>query len=246
MITTKNMSFLRSVPTSITNHGAITIPLRSILSSKRKESIIRSIAIGSIFSHSAKIGTPSSTAATTTHIATNPSSPTVFEGCSFPNAHHLSRRGYESSYLTKFSTEAKSGTSSSSSSSSSSKDSKDIDYDGVPDDVARLINDHAKQPPTSVSLQALMRTGRGEYLDRHFENLALKDHTATELVLMQVASFLRRELPIRLAHRVQDLEKVRSKKTGDLRSVYYCTRSNVLKEFLFLGNLRWNNCCFML
>ena len=89
-----------------------------------------------------------------------------------------------------------------------SSTSKDIDYDGVPDDVAKLINDHAKQPPTSVSLQALMRTGRGEYLDRHFENVAMKEHTATELVLMQVASFLRRELPIRLAHRVQDLEKV--------------------------------------
>ena len=93
-----------------------------------------------------------------------------------------------------------------------SKHAKDIDYDGVSDDVARLINDHAKQPPTSVSLQALMRTGRGEYLDRHFENVAIKEHTATELVLMQVASFLRRELPIRLAHRVQDLEKVRMQK----------------------------------
>lgn len=91
------------------------------------------------------------------------------------------------------------------------KESKDIDYDGVPDDVAKLINDHAKQPPTSVSLQALMRTGRGEYLDRHFD-VAMKEHTATELVLMQVASFLRRELPIRLAHRVQDLEKVRTNK----------------------------------
>ena len=92
---------------------------------------------------------------------------------------------------------------------------KDIDYDGVPDDVAKLINDHAKQQPTSVSLQALMRTGRGEYLDRldrHFGHVAMKEHTATELVLMQVASFLRRELPIRLAHRVQDLEKVREEK----------------------------------
>jgi len=31
---------------------------------------------------------------------------------------------------------------------------------------------------------------------------------------IQVASFLRRELPIRLAHRVQDLEKVRMRKRG--------------------------------
>jgi hypothetical protein len=107
-----------------------------------------------------------------------------------------------------FSTNSKS-MAKSKSKSSSKKHSRDIDYDGVPDNVAKLINDHAKQPPTSVSLQALMRTGRGEYLDRSFENLAIKEHTATELVLMQVASFLRRELPIRLAHRVQDLEKVR-------------------------------------
>ena len=96
----------------------------------------------------------------------------------------------------------------------SGSSSKDIKYEGVPDDVAKLINDHAKQPPTSVSLQALMRTGRGEYLDRHFENVAIKEHTATELVLMQVASFLRRELPIRLAHRVQDLEKVSATRDG--------------------------------
>merc|ERR1711935_1328044 len=100
---------------------------------------------------------------------------------------------------------------------SNSKHSRDIDYDGVPDDVARLINDHTKIPPTSVSLQALMRTGRGEYLDRHFEHVAINEHTATELVLMQVASFLRRELPIRLAHRVHDLEKVPLMK--DMQSV---------------------------
>jgi len=63
----------------------------------------------------------------------------------------------------------------------------------------------------------LLRTGRAEYLDRHFENVAMKEHTATELVLMQVASFLRRELPIRLAHRVKDLEKVSLMK--DMQSV---------------------------
>ena len=102
--------------------------------------------------------------------------------------------------------------SSSSSMTTNSTKDRDIDYDGVPDDVAKLINYHAKQIPTSVSLQALMRTGRGEYLDRHFENVTMEEHTATELVLMQVASFLRRELPIRLAHRVQDLEKVREEK----------------------------------
>ncbi|KAG7368256.1 two component system sensor histidine kinase [Nitzschia inconspicua] len=86
--------------------------------------------------------------------------------------------------------------------------SREMEYEGVPPDVAKLINTHAKKVQTPVSLQALMRTGRGEFLDKHFEDAAVEKHTATELVLMQVASFLRRELPIRLAHRIQDLEKV--------------------------------------
>eukprot|EP00980_Cylindrotheca_fusiformis_P006331 scaffold1356_cov123-Cylindrotheca_fusiformis.AAC.12 len=85
-----------------------------------------------------------------------------------------------------------------------------IDYDGVPSSTCNVINDHANQPQTSVSLQALMRTGRGEFLHKSFdeEKLDNDQHTATELVLIQVASFLRRELPIRLAHRVRDLEGV--------------------------------------
>lgn len=82
-------------------------------------------------------------------------------------------------------------------------------YDGVPEDVSELINKHANVPQTSVSLQALMRTGRGEYLHKTFEDVENVDqHSATDLVLIQVASFLRRELPIRLAHRIQDLEGV--------------------------------------
>lgn len=59
-----------------------------------------------------------------------------------------------------------------------------------------------------MSLQALMRTGRGEYLHKTFGSDAVERHAATELVLMQVAGFLRRELPIRMAHRVADLEGI--------------------------------------
>ncbi len=82
-------------------------------------------------------------------------------------------------------------------------------YEGVPDHVHELITKHAHMPQTSVSLQALMRTGRGEYLHKTFEDMENVDqHSATSLVLIQVASFLRRELPIRLAHRIQDLEGV--------------------------------------
>ena len=53
-----------------------------------------------------------------------------------------------------------------------------------------------------------MRTGRGEYLHKTFKSDEVDRHAATELVLMQVAGFLRRELPIRMAHRVADLEGV--------------------------------------
>lgn len=53
-----------------------------------------------------------------------------------------------------------------------------------------------------------MRTGRGEYLHRTFNETTVDKHAATELVLMQVASFLRHELPIRLAYCVADLEGV--------------------------------------
>lgn len=71
-----------------------------------------------------------------------------------------------------------------------------------------LITRRAEEPQTSVSLQALMRTGQGEYLHKTFDDNKLNQHAATDLVLMQVAGFLRRELPIRLAHRIQDLEGV--------------------------------------
>lgn len=82
-------------------------------------------------------------------------------------------------------------------------------YDGVPSEVGKIINLHAQVPQTSVSLQALMRTGRGEYLHKTFDGMQEVDQkTATHLVLIQVASFLRRELPIRLAHRIQDLEGI--------------------------------------
>ena len=50
-----------------------------------------------------------------------------------------------------------------------------------------------------------MRTGRGEFLQKTYTTTTIEQHAATDLVLMQVASFLRRELPIRLAHRIHDL-----------------------------------------
>jgi hypothetical protein len=79
---------------------------------------------------------------------------------------------------------------------------------GFAQDEVLLIQGQARQPQTSVSLQALMRTGRGEFLHRTFGEDTVGRHAATELVLIQVAGFLRRELPIRLAHRLQDLQGI--------------------------------------
>ena len=78
---------------------------------------------------------------------------------------------------------------------------------------AHLIKQYTTQPQTSASLQTLLLTGRGEYLHKTFKQQPEAhaghddfDRCATELVLMQVAGFLRRELPIRFAHRISDLD----------------------------------------
>jgi len=58
-----------------------------------------------------------------------------------------------------------------------------------------------------------MRSGRGEFLHKTQTTPVMPEendglHGATQLVLLQVAGFLRRELPIRLAHRIKDLDTV--------------------------------------
>jgi len=78
------------------------------------------------------------------------------------------------------------------------------------DEVAKLVRQHAHQPQTSANLETLMKTGRGEFLHKTYKDETLKDgpHAATEKILIQVAGFLRHELPIRLAHRIVDLNRV--------------------------------------
>mmetsp|Transcript_22979 Transcript_22979/g.47798 ORF Transcript_22979/g.47798 Transcript_22979/m.47798 type:complete len:450 (+) Transcript_22979:37-1386(+) len=97
------------------------------------------------------------------------------------------------------------------SSSSSELDSK------LPPDVAEVVQKYVQKPQTPASLQTLMRTGRGELLKKTYRESEMQDTAATELILMQVAGFLRREIPIRLAHRIQDLDRVPL--MGDMPSV---------------------------
>lgn len=74
------------------------------------------------------------------------------------------------------------------------------------EEVATLVRQHALQPQTSANLETLMKTGRGEFLHKTFGDDP-EEHAATEKILIQVAGFLRRELPIRLAHRIIDLNQ---------------------------------------
>jgi pyruvate dehydrogenase kinase 2/3/4 len=81
-----------------------------------------------------------------------------------------------------------------------------------PDHMA-IIEEHAAKSQTSVSLRTLMETGKGELLHVQPPKAAsshneVPETAATKLVLKQVAGFLRHELPIRLAHRIKDLDNV--------------------------------------
>lgn len=102
---------------------------------------------------------------------------------------------------------------------------------GISESDRDLIRREASRPQTSVSLQDLMKTGRGEKLHMTFGEEARERQGATELVLIQVAGFLRRELPIRLAHRVHDLESVPL--LSDMKSVQG-VRDLYVKSFLDL------------
>jgi pyruvate dehydrogenase kinase 2/3/4 len=112
------------------------------------------------------------------------------------------------------------------STSSAASSEQSMTLEGFAPEVGVQIAKAATQAQTSVSLQDLMRTGRGEYLHKTFQNpdSLQEKHTATELVLIQVASFLRRELPVRLAHRIQDLEQVPlmkdTKSVREVRDLY--------------------------
>jgi hypothetical protein len=63
---------------------------------------------------------------------------------------------------------------------------------------------YSNKKQTAVSLKSLMETGRGEGLENFSPT---RDSTAAaSRLLIQVACFLHRELPVRLAHRAIKLE----------------------------------------
>jgi pyruvate dehydrogenase kinase 2/3/4 len=74
-----------------------------------------------------------------------------------------------------------------------------------------LVKQYAKQKPTSVSLHTLLQTAKGELLgvDKVTAEppYSTANLTESQQVLLQTASFIRRELPIRLAHRIVELDE---------------------------------------
>ena len=88
-------------------------------------------------------------------------------------------------------------------------------YDRIPPDVASLIEEYTQKKQTCASLQTLMKTGRGDYLGedgapRQTQAFLgrMGQRLATQRILIQDACFLRQEIPIRLAHRIRDLDRV--------------------------------------
>ncbi|KAG7369538.1 mitochondrial branched-chain alpha-ketoacid dehydrogenase kinase [Nitzschia inconspicua] len=106
-----------------------------------------------------------------------------------------------------------------------------IDRRGIPDHMKDLVNRYVAKSPTKYSLQELMRTGRREddndtsFLSKstignkhpvppkHQSALLqyrgrLGQRLESERTLMRYASMLQKELPIRLAHRIDDLDNI--------------------------------------
>ncbi|CAM9376401.1 unnamed protein product [Scytosiphon promiscuus] len=70
------------------------------------------------------------------------------------------------------------------------------------------IMESAARKQIGVSLKTLIDTGRGDLLSGEMGLTGQNSLSTKQKMLIQVASFLHRELPIRLAHRVRDLESV--------------------------------------
>jgi pyruvate dehydrogenase kinase 2/3/4 len=107
-------------------------------------------------------------------------------------------------------------------------------YKAIPPDIAALVSQYSIQQPTAVSLQMLMKTGEGHsdfwgrtyhsasnkhyrtsssninlmMLTSPWRRLGLGQQESTARIQVQMADYLRKELPIRLSHRILDLDLV--------------------------------------
>lgn len=93
--------------------------------------------------------------------------------------------------------------------------------------VEKEIFLYSNKKQTPVSLKSLMETGKGERLQM-LQNVNELNSAVSNKVLIQVACFLHRELPVRLAHRAVKLEALPLfTKSGGIESPY----TSVMTEF---------------
>jgi len=82
-----------------------------------------------------------------------------------------------------------------------------------------MIDKYGSKRPTSASLETLLKTGRGELLSKKiplreaggswsWDSESFLKIAEEKRIHIQIANFLRRELPVRLAHRIMDLSSV--------------------------------------
>jgi pyruvate dehydrogenase kinase 2/3/4 len=107
-------------------------------------------------------------------------------------------------------------------------------YRPIPPDIAAFVSQYSSQQPTAVSLKMLMKTGEGHgdfwgrtyhsasnkhyrtsssnvnlmMLTSPWRRLGLGPQDSTARIQIQMADYLRKELPIRLSHRILDLDLV--------------------------------------
>lgn len=101
-------------------------------------------------------------------------------------------------------------------------DHRKVVDDPIPSNVLSIVHEYALQAPTSVSLAMLTKTGLtgggsgGDFWGRTYHSASNKrgiqwgrlgQRMASERILIQMANFLRQELPVRLSHRIQDLDQ---------------------------------------
>ena len=76
-------------------------------------------------------------------------------------------------------------------------------------EVSDLIHEYASKPQTSISLQDMMMlntTNNVSDADQHTTPNNRQKRAKHEAMLMKMANMLQGELPVRLAHRIQDLD----------------------------------------
>jgi len=115
-----------------------------------------------------------------------------------------------------------------------------------------IVQEYSQKLQTSVSLQTLTRTGRGELLEHRttdsvnqtegLQSPHARKRTASSKVLLQVANFVHHEMPIRLARRIKDLDNVPFLKDMSsvqaVKDIYISSFLSLIKEPPIDSNVR--------